>query len=245
MQSMVNQVLDDLNIANEDFIGVFLYGSQNYQLDYEGSDTDAILLVREANRAKQKIELSTGIIKVYTLKYFLYRLKQGDLECYEILYTKHRIINQMYTNYFIAFVEEFSSCMSYERIKNSLCKKLDEHLCNVLWMLQNKEKARYNKKRLYWAIRVCNQLERINQGEDFETSLIYRPLLGHDLMKIKTVVNYLSLKDFNEIYRYLVQFLRSMPKYSTEVSNKEEKCISALYYKIIIKYKIQKGDKLS
>ena len=31
---MVNEILETLKITNENFIGTFLYGSQNYGLDY-------------------------------------------------------------------------------------------------------------------------------------------------------------------------------------------------------------------
>lgn len=226
MQSMANQACD---ITDNNFIGIFLYGSQNYKLDCEDSDMDAILLVYSADKPKSEINLEIGKIKIYTLKYFIYRLKQGDLECCEILYTKHRIINPMYASCIENFVEEFSNCMSYERIKHSFYNKLDEHLYHVLWMIKNKENARYNKKRLYWAIRVCNQLQRINDGESFESSLVYRPSNEYDLIKIKTITNYLSLKEFNEIYRCLVKFIRSLPRYSKEVSNNEEKCLANFY----------------
>lgn len=238
MQSMVNlssqlsQVKQDLTISDDNFIGIFLYGSQNYGLDYKESDTDSILIVYSADKSKQELSTPTGKVKVYTLKYFIYRLKQGDLECYEILYTKYKIFNPVYEDVFINFINEFSNYMHYERIKYSLYVKLDEHLCHVLWMMVNKEKARYNKKRLYWAIRVCNQLQRINSGENFESSLIYKDLLGCDLIQIKTITNYLSIKDFNIIYKYLVSFINSQPHYSKEILEEEEKCFSIFYKNI-------------
>lgn len=241
MQYTANPIMQILNIPCEDFIGNFLYGSQNYQLDYEGSDIDTILIVRAADKPKQEMMTSIGKTKIYTLKYFLHRLQLGDLECYEILYTKHKILNPMYADYFVRFVQEFSNCMSYERIKLALCKKLNEHLCHVLWILSNPEKARYNKKRLYWAIRVCNQLQRINEGEDFESSLLYRSSWDCDLIKIKTITNYLSLKEFNEIYKYLVNFLRSLPHYDKDVSDEEEACISA-FYRDVTKIGIEQLD---
>ena len=238
MQSMVNlncqlsQVKQDLAISDDNFIGIFLYGSQNYGLDYDGSDTDSILLVHSADKAKKELQTSTGKVKIYTLKYFIYRLKQGDLECYEILYTKYNITNPVYEECLINFIKELSDCMSYERIKYSLYNKLDEHLCHVLWMMVNKEKARYNKKRLYWAIRVCNQLQRTNDGESFESSLVYRDLIGYDLMQIKTATNYLSIKDFSTIYKSLIEFIRSQRRYSKDVLDAEEKCFSNLYANI-------------
>ena len=119
--------------------------------------------------------------------------------------------------------------MNYERVKNSLKKKLDEHLSHILWIIHNPEKARYNKKRLYWALRVCNQLQRIDDGEDFKSSLMYNSTLDYDLKKIKTITNYLSIKDFNDIYKYLNKYLYSLPKYSKDILDKEEKCLSKFY----------------
>lgn len=238
MQSMVNLsnqivlVKQELNITDNNFIGIFLYGSQNYQLDYEESDTDSICIVYSADKSKQELQTSTGNVKVYTLKYFIHRLKQGDLECCEILYTKYKIINSIYEDCFVNFVKDFSVCMSYERIKFSLFNKLDEHLSCVFWIVFKKDNARYNKKRLYWAIRVCNQWERINNGENFESSLIYRDLLGCDLMKIKTITNHLSIKEVSAIYKHLVDFIRSQHRGSKDVLDEEEKYLSWLYENI-------------
>ena len=234
----LSQIQQTVNITNDKFIGIFLYGSQNYGLDYDESDTDSIVLVHSSDKPKRELQTPTGKVKIYTLKYFIHRLKQGDLECYEILYTKYKMLNPVYENSFINFVEEFSRCMSYERIKNSLITKLDEHLCHVLWMMINKENARYNKKRLYWAIRVCNQLQRIDNGESFESSLVYQDLLGYDLMQIKTVTNYLSIKDFSAIYRQLVDFLRFQHRYTKEILDEEEKCLSNFYASITELYSI-------
>lgn len=238
LSSQLSEVRQTLSISDDNFIGIFLYGSQNYGLDYEESDTDSILIVHSADKSKQELSTPTGKVKIYTLKYFIYRLKQGDLECFEILYTKHKILNPAYEDSFIGFIKKFSECMNYERIKNSLITKLDEHLCHVLWMMINKENARYNKKRLYWAIRVCNQLQRINNGESFESSLVYRDLLGCDLMQIKTVTNYLSIKDFSAIYRQLVDFLRFQHRYTKEILDEEEKCLSNFYASIAELYSI-------
>lgn len=232
MQSTVNEIQKTLNISNDNFIGAFLYGSQNYGLDYEDSDIDTIILIREANKPKQEKYVSAGKAKIYTLKYFIYRLKQGDLECYEILYTKYCIMNPLYIEYFADFVQKFSMCMNYERIMCALYKKLDEHLCHILWMLKNPEGARYNKKRLYWALRVNDQIERLAAGEDFASSLIYKLKDDYDLRKIKTEVNHLSLKQFNMIYKNLIQTLCNRPKFSTIISDSEEKCLSDLYRNI-------------
>ena len=224
---MLSTAKQYLGITDANFIGIFLYGSQNYHLDCDNSDVDTILLIRAADKPKQEISMLIGKVKIYTLKYFIYRLKQGDLECYEILYTKYNILNPTYANLLESFVKEFTNCLNYELIKCSLYKKLDEHLSHVLWMLTNKEKARYNKKRLYWAMRVCNQLERINNGECFESSLIYDN--SYDLRSIKTITNHLSLKDFSNIYRCLTDYMVAAPRFSVQVTEEEERCLSDFY----------------
>ena len=65
-------------------------------------------------------------------------------------------LNPKYKEHIKNFTKEFSKNINYNRIKYSLYKKLDEHLSHVLWMMKNPEKPRYNKKRLYWAMRVYN-----------------------------------------------------------------------------------------
>ena len=232
MLSTANIALNRLKIDKEDFIGVFLYGSQNYRLAYEGSDVDAILLIREHKKPKQEVRLATGIVKVYTIKYFLHQLKLGDLECFEILYTAQKELNQLYEKCFTKFVQEFSNHINYGRIKSSLYAKLVEHIDTVFWLPDNKDNSKYNKKRLYWAIRVCNQLQRIIEGESFEASLTYEPRLDCDLLKIKTITNYLSLKELNQIYKYLVDFAKSLPRFKSSVTHDEEICMSILYKEI-------------
>lgn len=225
--SLIQERYNEFNI-----IGLFLYGSQNYGLDYTHSDMDFIALVKQDSRPHREMEISNGKLKIYTIKYFLYRLKRGDLECYEILYTKYKILNPRYEDLFEYFINNYTPVINYDRIKRSLRNKLSEHLGYVTWMISNKEKAYYNKKRLYWAIRVYNQLTRIEAGEDFASSLIYKDNLDLDLMKIKTETNFLSVNELNKIYKLLATYLQNKPQLAIEVTPEEERCFSWLYSSI-------------
>lgn len=226
---MLSSVKPFIDTAGRNFIGAFLYGSQNYGLDHAGSDVDAIAILRTAPQPKQEVITDSGKLKLYNLRYFIHRLRQGDLECYEILYTRYRIVNPLYEIVLTRFTETFSSCMSYERIRRALYRKLDEHLCHVLWMIHNDDGGRYNKKRLYWAMRVCDQLRRIDAGESFASSLIHRDGAGHDLVKVKTVTDHLSLKEFNAVYKDLCEYMRSGQSLFPGVSEKEEACLQDFY----------------
>jgi hypothetical protein len=120
------------------------------------------------------------------------------MECYEILYTPYRIINPIYQQTFNSFVQEFSNIMSYERVKYSLTRKLIEHFSHILWIKLNSGDNIYNKKRLYWALRVQWQLTTIIAGQSFKESLIYRG--PYNLRNIKEKINFLSNREFNTIY---------------------------------------------
>lgn len=184
----------------DNYLGKFLYGSQNYGLTTVNSDEDYIILIREGNIEENIHE------KIYPLNYFLYRLNKGDLECYEILFTNYKTLNPIFEEEWDQLSSELKKKIDYDLIQKSLLEKFDEHLDHIRWLPQgNKEKAYYNKKRLYWAIRVLNQYERIKAGEDFESSLQYNG--REDLLQIKTITNFLTIKDFNELYKNLTEKL--------------------------------------
>lgn len=214
---------------DDNFIGMFLYGSQNYGLAYEDSDIDAIVLVRKSDKQKKELRVQDGVVKIYTLKYYLYLLKKGDMECYEILYTKHCFINPTYAAPIAKFIANFTDALNVDRLKRALYIKLDEHFSNIMWIKFNRGNARYNKKRLYWALRVKNQLSRLIDGEELETSFIYDTKDRENLMQIKTIENFLSLKELGQKVRDLREFLQARAPYSSKVSDKEERCLSEFY----------------
>ena len=237
-------VKEKLEINDDTFIGTFVYGSQNYGLNDNDSDTDTITIVLNAKKSNQEILFNFGKAKVYTFQYFIQRLRCGDLECYEILYTTYKVVNSKYKDFVTDFIDQFSSCMSYERIKNSLSNKLEEHLNHVLWIFRNEDGSRYNKKRLYWSIRVYNQLKRINEGESFKDSLVYVQSSENnfDLQNIKKKSNHLSNKQFSEIYKYLANFAISLPRYCKEVLEEEENLFK--YYISLSKLDNSRRDEL-
>lgn len=218
------------NSAN--FIGLFLFGSQNYHLSTEESDIDCILLLKDSTGFPKEAVTKYGKIKIYSLKKFIKLLSCGVPQAYEILYTKYRIVNSLYEAALQNFISNLSDSLDYEKIKAQLYKKLEEHFYYILWIINKKTNQRYNKKRLYWAIQVYNQLTRIEAGEDFASSLIYKDNLGLNLMKIKTETNFLSVNELNKIYKLLATYLQNKPQLAIEVTPEEEQYFSWLYSSI-------------
>lgn len=226
MYSLAKCILQEIN---ENFIGIFLYGSQNYGLDDQNSDKDAILLVRNFSQETKKIKVQQGIVKIYTLKRFLSQIKKGDLECYEILYTQHCFINPQYVEIFNNFVQEFSQCVNMDRIKRSLSLKLREHLMGIMWIPSNQNGSKYHKKRVYQSYRVSEQLKRIINGETLRDTFIYPKQGREKLLKIKSIINYLSLGELNEEIQRMYNQLKNLPKYDINLTTAEIKCLSSFY----------------
>lgn len=226
MYQLANSIL---GAVDSNFIGIFLYGSQNYNLNSNKSDRDVIILVKECKAAHKEVGHEEGIAKIYTLKYFLSRLQKGDMECYEILYTQYRFINQQYVNIFDDFVKNFTEVMKLDRVKHALVLKLSEHLSNVTWIPFNINNEKYHRKRVYWCYRVSDQLARVISGEDLESTFIYNMDKREELLKIKTIPNYLSLKVLDTDLKEMVTLLRNLPKYDISTTEAESKCLSGFY----------------
>lgn len=223
---MYSLVKDLYDINEPNFIGAFLYGSQNYGLDTEESDKDIIILIKDNDKSHRQIKKSSGVIKIYTLKYFLFQLEKGDMECYEILYTPHRIMNKLYEEIFDNFVNSFTKVLNMDRIKWALGKKLFEHLSNIAWIPFNKDDAKYHKKRAYWSYRVYDQLMRILNGEPLQNTFIYSESQKDKLIKIKTITNYLSSTELNNDIQKMSSIFSILPKHSIQLDEIENNCLS-------------------
>lgn len=95
-------------IQNE-IIGVFLHGSQNYGLDFETSDVDSVCLVmpskyditsgREPISKELIIPEFNEKIVVWEIRKFINFLEKGGFNQLEILYTNYCILNPTYKSF--------------------------------------------------------------------------------------------------------------------------------------------------
>lgn len=86
-------------------VGVFLHGSQNYGVDYEGSDIDtkAIIVPSLTDLILGKKQVSTTLvlpsnehIDVKDIRLMMQNIKKQNINYVEILFTKYRYINPKY-----------------------------------------------------------------------------------------------------------------------------------------------------
>mgnify|MGYP003292467566 CR=1 FL=1 len=226
---MLTSVAKFIDINNKNFIGLLLYGSQNYRLSTLDSDIDVIMIVHSYPSNSAELFTKQGKMIVYTLNHFIELLKNGDDVCYQALFSDYKLLNPAYEECFLSFIERFSACMNYNRIKWSLKNVLQEHLDKLKLPRPIDSNCKYNKRRLYRAMQVHNQLTRINIGESYKSSIVYDNLTDYNIIKIKTIDNYLSIKEFNVLLNSLLKYFNSLPTYDIIVNNKEEICFNSFY----------------
>lgn len=226
---MLASVAKFIDINNANFIGLLLYGSQNYRLSTPDSDIDVIMIVHSYPSNSAELFTKQGKMIVYTLEYFIDLLKNGDDVCYQALFSDYKLLNPAYEKCFLSFIERFSECMNYERIKWSLKNVLQEHIDRLTIPYTIGSNCKYNKRRLYRAMQIYNQLNRVNVGESYKSSLIYDKSTDYNIIKIKTIDNYLPIKEFHILLNSLIKYFDSLPTYDRIVTNEEELCFNRFY----------------
>ena len=97
-----NEIKD--KYPNNDIVGIFLFGSQNYNLNTETSDIDAIAIITPSwkNVVYTERPISTtiftdeGSIKVMDVRLALRDMIKPTIFSIEALYTQHKLINDKY-----------------------------------------------------------------------------------------------------------------------------------------------------
>jgi predicted nucleotidyltransferase len=124
---------------NEDnFIGIFLYGSQNYGLDTEESDIDSILLYCPSFREivlncpiSSEIHLENGEhIVIKDIREYTKQVKKQNISILEILFTEYFILNPKYVkvwNHYTWRKEEYAR-LNPQKMAISLVKQVKNTL---------------------------------------------------------------------------------------------------------------------
>lgn len=172
---------------NMEEVGIFLQGSQNYELDYEDSDIDTKMIVLpsfedivQANKpiSETHIRDNQEHIDVKDIRVILETIKKQNVNFVEILFTKYIILNPKYEKLFeplIANRERVArydiygalNCMSGMAIQKY---KAMEHPYPTI--VHKIEKYGYDPKQLHHIIRMREFIQRYIQGESYSKCLV-------------------------------------------------------------------------
>jgi hypothetical protein len=214
---IAHRVLDHYVEALEHFdssqiVGCFLQGSQNYELDYEGSDVDTKLIVvpNFKDICLNTKPISTTHVRANDehtdwkdVRLYMETFRKQNLNFLEILFTKYQFINPMYREQWdrlIAAREEIARMNPYRAVKSMKGIAAEKYHA-----MEHRYPSKadiidaygYDGKQVSHLIRVNDYLDRYIKGESYESCLIPSPVLRDRIMEYK-MLDKISLDEARE-----------------------------------------------
>lgn len=222
-------------------VGIFIQGSQNYGLDYEGSDIDTKLIVAPTFEeiAFNKKPVSTTHVRENNehidfkdIRLYIETFRKQNLNFLEILFTPYKIVNPQYEQWWNKLVENREAIAHYD-IHRAI-KSMKGIALEKYHAMEHKypskiaiiEKYGYDSKQLHHLLRVEEYLARYIAGESYEDCLIPTKETAKRLTIIKQDNGFLSLQDarmvadeaIDNISKMCEKYLETVPEgYNPEV----------------------------
>ena len=187
IMARIHQHLDAVQATGREWVGIFLQGSQNYNLDYEGSDIDtkAILLPSFSDFVLCSKPISTTHIMendehvdFKDIRLMFECIKKQNVNFVEILFTRYHIINPKYADLFQPVLDAREEIARYNNYAGVNC---------IMGMAYEKQKAMehpypatidkikvygYDPKQLHHALRLREFMTRYMAGENYADCLV-------------------------------------------------------------------------
>ena len=190
-------------------VGLYCQGSQNYGLDYEGSDIDTKLIVVPTfeDIAFNKKPISTTHVRqnnehidLKDVRLYIETFRKQNLNFLEILFTPYKIVNPQYAEFWQKLIDAREAIAHYDIYRS--IKSMKGIALEKYHAMEHKypskieiiEKYGYDSKQLHHLMRVENYLMRYIAGESYEACLIPDEETAEKLRKVKEDNGYLSLE---------------------------------------------------
>jgi predicted nucleotidyltransferase len=199
MERVVEHYNESLQFFTEDqVVGLFLQGSQNYGLDYEGSDVDTKLIVVPSFKdiCLNHKPVSTTHVRENDehtdwkdIRLYVETFRKQNLNFLEILFTPYFILNPLYKDQWMRLVEhrEEIAHMNVNRAVKSMKGVAMEKYHAMEHAYPSKvdvlAKWGYDPKQLHHLLRVEEYLTRYINGDSYEACL--RPYDPEYLIDVK------------------------------------------------------------
>lgn len=190
MNQIMKRLEENYKIVEDmgyEIVGIFLQGSQNYELAYEDSDIDckAILLPKFNNFVLNHKPISTTHvlendehIDLKDIRLMFECFKKQNINFVEILFTKYKIMNPKYeklyqpmfdNNEMIARYNNYASVNCIAGMSMEKYKALEHPYPSLINKI---EKYGYDGKQLHHQIRLSEFMERWINGERYADCLV-------------------------------------------------------------------------
>ena len=190
MNEVLQRIKDHSLIAKlkgYEVVGVFLQGSQNYKLEYSGSDIDskAIILPNFDDFVWSKKPVSTTCIldndehiDLKDIRPMFECFKKQNINFVEILFTDYKFMNPRYADLFQPMFDHREKIARYHNYKAINCmagmsyekyKALEHPYPSIVDKI---EKYHYDPKQLHHILRLKEFIKRYIAGEKYADCLI-------------------------------------------------------------------------
>lgn len=199
MEQLNRHYQEALTLFPEDrIVGVFLQGSQNYGLDYEGSDIDTkciVLPTLEDLIFNRKPVSTTHVLPneehldLKDVRLYFQTFRKQNLNFMEILFTKYKIVNPTYEYFWDKLVANNEMIARYNPVgavktmKGIAMEKYHAMEHRYPSKVELIDSIGYDPKQLHHLLRVEEYLYRYISGELYEDCLYSR--MGDFLQKVK------------------------------------------------------------
>ena len=168
-------------------LGVFLQGSTNYSLDYEGSDIDtkAIVLPSFDDFVSNKkpvstthILPSTEHIDIKDIRVMFETIKKQNINFVEILFTDYYYLNPLYEDLFMPMIENRELIARFNKMASVKCmigmalekrKALEHPYPTTKWKI---DKYKFDSKQLHHVLRMYDFMQKYVEDKPYRQCLI-------------------------------------------------------------------------
>ena len=251
VQNQIQSHYDELVKLGFNVVGVFLYGSQNYELDYEGSDVDSKAIVLPTlediilNKPATSKTLSMsngGQCDVKDIREMFRCFRKQNPNFIEILFTPYTCINPLYSEGIMQILENAEVIARYDIFASLNCmagmaleklKALSHPYPTTAWKI---EKWGYDPKQLHHILRMKDFIVRYCAGEEYKKILI--PTAKDYLLKVKTAEILYSAEEAYRIAKESSDFIKAykdeyMKSHSHEINIEAENILYEVMTKLI------------
>ncbi len=226
-QRIDSRLHEDFNYVTSlgyNVLGIFLQGSQNYNLDYEGSDIDtkAILIPTFEDFVLNKKPVSTTLIKednshidIKDIRLMHECFRKQNINFIEIIFSKYRYLNNEYEALYQPMFDNNERIAHYNNYAAVNCiagMVFEKHAAmeRPYPTLKDKiEKYGYDNKQLHHIVRCEEFLKRYIAGVPYSECLI--PTDTQHLIDIKASYIY-SLEEAREIANNIEFIVKDVKK---------------------------------
>ena len=234
-------------------VGIFIQGSQNYGLDYEGSDIDTKLIVvptfediafNKKPHSTTYVRANNEHIDFKDIRLYIETFRKQNLNFLEILFTPYKIVNPQYAEFWQKLVDAREAIAHYDihraikSMKGIAMEKYHAMEHRYPSKIDIIDKYGYDSKQLHHLMRVENYLMRYIAGESYESCLIPDEETANKLRRVKEDNGYLSLEQARTVAGiYMGKINGEADKYLQTVSEghdeKVEELLKAVQYDIM------------